>query len=262
MKQQLKEQAIQLYKQGKQIKEICNMINLCDKTISKTLKENGIVIKTGPEYLRVHHFNDSYFKSIDSPDKAYFLGLLYADGNVYLRRKRVQIALAEEDSYILTEFAKTLGHNGKLYIDREFHKLIFDSEEMCNDLIKLGCTPRKSLSLEFPNSEQVPDHLLSHFIRGFFDGDGSIYFRGKNPQAKSVSFVSTKSFLMKLKEVLLKEGIQSSDFLIRYKNKPDSSGEIRFGDKRSVQTFYRFAYDNCENLFLKRKKEKFSYENS
>jgi len=260
MKEKLKQEAIELYRQGKQIKEICNMIDLCDKTISKVLKENGIVIKTGPEYLRTHYFNDNYFEEINTADKAYFLGLLYADGNVYLKRNRVQITLAEEDSYILTEFAKRVGHNGRLYVDREFHKLIFDSKKMCQDLIKLGCVPRKSLILRFPTQEQVPDKILSHFIRGYFDGDGSIYFRSKNLQAKSVSFVSTKEFLMVLKTVLFQESIDSSDFLVRYKNKPDSAGEIRFGDKKGVKRFSEFIYKDCENLFLKRKKEKFSYE--
>lgn len=257
MKTQLKQQAILLYKQGKTIREICTMIDLCEKTISATLKENGIQIKTGPEYARIHHFNDNYFEVIDASDKAYFLGLLYADGNVYMRRNRVQITLANEDSYILAELAKRVGHNGKIYIDREFHKFSLDSKKMCQDLIKLGCIERKSLILEFPTKEQVPKELLSHFIRGFFDGDGSIYFRGKNKDAKSVSFVSTRKFLMKLKEILLEESIDSSDFLIRYKNKIDSAGEIRFGDKKGVRRFYEYVYKDCENLFLKRKKEKF-----
>ena len=47
---------------------------------------------------------------------------------------------------------------------------------MFNDLIKQGCVPNKSLILTFPNKHQVPKNLINHFIRGYFDGDGSISY--------------------------------------------------------------------------------------
>ena len=50
------------------------------------------------------------------------------------------------------------------------------SDKMFNDLIKQGCIPNKSLVLTFPNKYQVPENLINHFIRGYFDGDGSINY--------------------------------------------------------------------------------------
>ena len=44
-----------------------------------------------------------------------------------------------------------------------------------SDLNKLGVVERKSLILTFPTEQQVPKHLMPHFIRGYFDGDGSVY---------------------------------------------------------------------------------------
>lgn len=46
---------------------------------------------------------------------------------------------------------------------------------MVNDLEKLGCVSNKSLILKFPTKEQVPENLTSHFLRGYFDGDGSVF---------------------------------------------------------------------------------------
>ena len=65
---------------------------------------------------------------------------------------------------------------------------------MFNDLIKQGCVPNKSLILTFPNKYQVPKNLINHFIRGYFDGDGSIYEYSKT-HAGSISFIGTESVL-------------------------------------------------------------------
>ena len=77
---------------------------------------------------------------------------------------------------------------------------------MYNDLIKQGCVPRKSLILTFPNTNQVPENLINHFIRGYFDGDGSIsygirerYSVRKKQNLKRIAvkadFVGTKEML-------------------------------------------------------------------
>lgn len=202
---------------------------------------------------RIYDFNDDYFETIDSEDKAYFLGLLFADGNIYTARNRVQITLANEDSYILKAFANCIRYTGKLYIDREkYSKLILPSKKMCEDLTKLGCTPNKSLTLQFPT--KVPKELIHHFIRGFFDGDGSITY-GKS--GTHCSFTSVESFLIPLSQILFQNNIHCSDFKKRYKDKEISAGTIFVGKKESQKNLYTFLYNDCNDFCLKRKKEKF-----
>lgn len=257
MKQQLKQQAIILYLEGKTIEQICSMIDLCEKTVSKTLKGNGIVVKSGPEYNRTKRFNEDYFEAIDDSKKAYFLGLLYADGNIYLKRKRVQICLCNEDSYILAEFGKALGYDGIFYSDRgRYTSLSLDSEKLSSDLIRLGCTPRKSLTLKFPSEDQVPEYLLSHFIRGYFDGDGSIYFRERTSNFKQISLTSTEEFLKGIVASTLYLNLKWSRFYRRYV-RSDSAGYITVGNKGDITKFYNYIYKDCDNLFLTRKKLKF-----
>jgi len=106
-----------------------------------------------------YYYNEEYFKKIDSKDKAYFLGLLYADGNVYhgtesnkKQRNRIQITLNNDDAYILQKFLNYLGSNSKLYSDKKrYTKLILDNKSLYNDIIRLGCIPNKSLILKFPS---------------------------------------------------------------------------------------------------------------
>jgi intein-encoded DNA endonuclease-like protein len=75
---------------------------------------------------------------------------------------------------------------------------------MTSDLIALGCVPRKSLILRFPTKEQVPQHLIKHFIRGYFDGDGSIGLVKKHTQG-FVNFVGTKNMLLNIIKNIEKE---------------------------------------------------------
>lgn len=210
---------------------------------------------------RKYHYNNNYFSKIDSKDKAYFLGLLYADGNVYLaekckkRRNRVQITLINEDSYILQSLLDHIRSNSKMYIDKGLYsKVILDSKQLTHDLISLGCIPNKSLILKFPTEDQLPKNLQNHFIRGYFDGDGCISLRGVNAL---VSFTSTSNFCNSLIDILKGYKIECTKFRKRYQDKLLSAGSIYIGRREYQKPLYEYLYRDCGNLFLKRKKDKF-----
>lgn len=254
---QYKTTILEMYSNSKTIIEISQITKICSKKIRKILVENNIRIKKTSEINRKNRFNENYFENIDSSDKAYFLGLLYADGNVYLARNRVQITLKNEDVYILHKFSEKIDSSAKLYIDREkYSKLIVDSKKMCSDLIKLGCFPNKSFTIRFPTDEQVPKEFIHHFIRGIFDGDGCIYFNGLE-YSYGIEFTSNEYFLHQISEYLRKNGLKVSKYYKRYKDKEFSCGSIHIYERRDNPIFYNLIYKNCEDLFLKRKKEKF-----
>lgn len=54
------------------------------------------------------------------------------------------------------------------------YRLACYSKKSYTDLINKGCGINKSLILKFPDETQVPQNLISHFIRGYFDGDGCV----------------------------------------------------------------------------------------
>jgi hypothetical protein len=210
-------------------------------------------------FIRKNNFDQSYFDVIDTEDKAYFLGLLFADGNVYMKRNRVQITLANEDSYILDKFSQCINSSAKLYLDKKIYsKLILDSKTLCQSLIKLGCIERKSLTLKFPSEEQVPKHLLHHFIRGYFDGDGHISKDKKlvNPYYH-INITSSEGFIQSLKDKLIENGIIPAGTYKRYKDKEVSAHTMMVKSK-SAKVFLDYLYKDS-TIFLTRKHK--VYEN-
>lgn len=250
---ELKQKVIELFNEGKYQKVIEKELNICSHTIKKFLKEENLISR----HYRKNFFNEHYFEKIDSEDKAYFLGLLYADGNIYLKRKRTQITLQNEDRYILEKFKEYLNCSTKLYLDRnKYSKLILDSDKLSSDLIKLGCVPNKSLILEFPTEEQVPKEFISHFIRGYFDGDGHISKSKRMKNYFNINITSTENFLIKINNILIQNNIICGKLNKRYKNK-EVSAFTMFIKNISTSDFFNFLYKDA-SIFLNRKYNEFN----
>lgn len=196
---------------------------------------------------RKWHINQDYFKTW-SHNMAYILGLWFADGCIY-RGKIFDITLHAKDKYILKQIAKELQYEGELYdyVDRQAARLNFSCVVMYNDIIALGGSENKSLTIDFP---QIPEEYLADFVRGYFDGDGSIMLL-KNNRVNSAITSGSKKFLDKLHEVLRQyAGVKGGSY-------DASSVSLRFGKKDTLK-IGEFMYKNDPELFLLRKKEKFT----
>jgi hypothetical protein len=199
-------------------------------------------------------FNENYFDNIDSEDKAYFLGLFFADGCV--KNNSISIGLVEKDIYILKEFQKYLGLDMNFYKNKkrkeshqEFYYFSIKNLKICSDLKKYGVTSRKSLTLKFPDN--LPDDLLHHFLRGLFDGDGCVSMT-PNKYVK-FSFVGTEDICLNFMKILVKECNLKTNSLVR----ASESNTFRFAySGKSCQKIKDFLYKDS-TLFLTRKKEKF-----
>lgn len=167
-------------------------------------------------------FNKNFFKTW-STEMAYVLGYIYADGTIEDTRKSSRTcytAITSVDYDLLDKVRKTLSSNhelyikkahtqtfpdGKKYICKKAYILRVGSKSMFDDLIKLGLTPRKSLTLSFPD---VPIESLSYFVRGYFDGDGCIMVsvdKGKKmPSVKTIFTCGSLTFLEQLNSLLNK----------------------------------------------------------
>lgn len=201
---------------------------------------------------RKNHFDTKYFSEINDERKAYFLGIMYSDGNIYKKRNRIQITFQNEDTYLLEQFAQEVKSTAKLYNDRnKYRKIILDSKEMVEDLEKLGCTSRKAHTLKF-SEDLVEKQLMSHFIRGYFDGDGSI---SKTKKYAQVNISGCSFFLVDIKKYLESNDIDFSRFYPRYEDKKDGSGSIVL-QRRSFKSFREYMYRDA-TIFMKRKHDKF-----
>jgi hypothetical protein len=150
--------------------------NIARQTVRAFAKRIG-AHKGNTIKLKKYSLDVNYFKSIDTINKAYILGFIYADG--CNTRRGLQIGLHEKDKEVLEFIKKELNADNALTYIKPFKKgwsykwdLRISSKELSNDLTEKGCPPAKSLIVKFPDF--IDDNLMPHFIRGYFDGDGCI----------------------------------------------------------------------------------------
>ena len=201
-------------------------------------------------------------ENVDTEWKAYFLGLMYSDGCVSSRNK-VSILLKEEDGYLLENIAKWLDKRTRLLerLGRKYLVLSFRDRILHKQLIHNGCLPRKSREnkddLVFP---VINEENIGHFIRGFFDGDGSVYVPSKRANLLYVELVSTSySFIQDLKDKLLEFGVESH--LYRKDDPRENRSFIYrlFVTKQDmVKSFHSLIYKNS-SIHLERKRLRFSF---
>lgn len=203
---------VEQYNLGRSCEDIGKEMGFVRSTVRNNIKRSGINVRH-KNFKRKHKIkNEDYFEMIDSERKAYFLGLLWADGCNYIRvlkgkhAHQTVISLKEEDKHILEEFCLDIYENTNILSFREREKprknqwtLRISSVKMSNDLINLGMMPRKSVIVDWP--QNLPDYLIKHFIRGVYDGDGGISFN-TNSRNYTVGIISSVLFINELKSIL------------------------------------------------------------
>ncbi len=246
--------------------DIAKSYNISATTLLKILRANNI--PTPGKGLRAKLVNESYFENIDTPNKAYFLGFLAADGYINDKgcgQKYLGISIQERDRHILESFKKDIKFEGKVNFRAKRNinwqatcSVTIVSDKLCNDLDKLGVTPRKSFTYTFPNFKQVPEHLILHFIRGLFDGDGCITVN-KITNNHRFFIVGTQKTCEGVRDILYgKYGLGSGNVCKRVFKDHRKPGYVYYvtGNK-NVKKLYELLYNNAE-FSLIRKKEKFS----
>lgn len=214
---QIIDSAINDYYNNMKFKEIISKYKIGGGTLYRWLKERGLSKRGHADIGRKYPLNTHFFEDINTEKKAYWLGFLYADGCVFDTRTQIILQLADikhiekfqsaiettQPIKIFLNQKSDFGRNQEVKI-HDNARIIISSITMSNDLIRQGCYPKKSLTLKFPTIDQVPENLMRHFIRGYFDGDGSLGFikRKSGQHTYRLSFISSYSFISDLKKYL------------------------------------------------------------
>lgn len=228
----------------------------CEETIQKVVRKYGIARKAGHKNL----INHSYFKNIDTPEKAYFLGLLLTDGNVHYDKRKenrqpsIQIALKGEDIDILEKFKQELQTDNKISVytgDGRFECVfIVHSLEMAQDLEKYDIKPRKTFLIN--KMPEVPKQYIRDLIRGIFDGDGTVYVLTKDKKLR-FGFYGTHNLVQDIINFLHnKIGLPLNKITDK-----ETVSFITFGKLEQIKAFYNYIYYSPEVTCLKRKRDKF-----
>jgi len=243
------------YLDGMSYLKITEKYKISSWSVWNTLNKNNIKSR-----VRKHECDETYFEVVDNGEKAYWLGLLFSDGYVRKRKQMngkykqggvVGISLKSGDEYLLKNFIKDLKstYNLREQIRDGFtsYKLEIYSVKMVNDLIKLGCVPKKSLILLPPtlNYDLIPD-----FIRGYFDGDGSI---GRYNGRLKFTLLGTENMLKWILNYFKIQGLKS-DPKIAKKNNIYS---LQINKSSDIELIEKIMYTSSGNNYLIRKKQKF-----
>lgn len=253
---------VELYHQGLTYKQIAEKYDVVPQNIHQLLKRRGV--KSRPKYDISNHsispfiINHDYFKKIDNPVKAQILGLFAADGCNEKKENHFSISLKIDDKKYLQDISDFLGSDRPLYdLVPKFKGKIFKqcklkitSKSICQDLYNLGIVPRKSLVLKYPS---IDPELDRYFIRGYFEGDGSIY-QNHNKSGKSLgfsmTFAGTLDIVNKINGIICRYLNEDNLFRIyNYKN-------YNVGCIRSQKLIYKtlsWIYEGNRELLLERK---------
>lgn len=204
------------------------------------------------------------FKTIDTELKAYFLGYAYGDGhNTTQGGYKFIIGTTEEDEPILRVFGTEFpffklgtypSHPGILYLECY-------EKSFVTDIKKLGM-PQHKVKADKIGKFKVPnlrEDLLHHFVRGFFDADGSAYvptrYRSRNNIKVEIG-LGTENFCLELKDLLNKKKL---NFAYTTRDKVDGNGNthpsytIYTSARKDSLDFAEYIYKDA-TIYLERKK--------
>lgn len=236
------------YLSGSNATEISEELGCCPETVYNLLKKHNIHRRPRELSLRKYNLNVEYFKEINSEEKAYWLGFITADGGIV--NSRLTIKLATKDKSHLEKFVGDLETDQPIFdIFSERKGTLNASSYVCissklivNDLKKYGIVPNKSLREVYYNC--VSD-LQRHYLRGLFDGDGSI---GKVKYGWLTTMCGSNELIHEFKNHLVKKLNVKPQKLRCQKN----LWYLSFGKKNDVKLILDYLYGNS-NISLDRK---------
>jgi hypothetical protein len=135
---------------------------------------------------------NDFFK-VWTPDMAYVLGYWWADGGMLQTPQSWRVTFTSKDGEHLQRIAHTIGVGKVVPTNNACYRLTLYRKSMFDDLLELGGIPKKSLTTIW---HEPPHEFLRHFVRGFMDGDGSLYWLSTTitiiPQVQAIG---TEAFL-------------------------------------------------------------------
>lgn len=240
------------YLEGNSALSLSKKYKVTSKRVNRYLR--SLNIHRGLGGNRKYKYNTTFFKEIKTEESAYFLGLLYADGWLQSNSYFIGLSLKQEDKLILEKLNKMIGSTRNLTF-RNYNSINFkhsnqfelriNSKVIYTQLLQHGLYPNKSCTLQFPTT--VPRNLMSHFIRGYFDGDGSIGVTKGNGVWFNIE--GSEPFILNLQEYLK---FLVPKLKLTKRNSAGCSITFKHGGKKNVLKLLNWIYKDA-TLYIERK---------
>lgn len=212
----------------------------------------------------------NYFSCINTEEKAYILGFIYADG--YNRQDLLELVQNEGRIDILYKIRSELKSNAPIKeVLPGKYMLNICSSKICEDLSDLGAVRAKSLLLKFPTYLDKP--LIRHFIRGYFDGDGCVWigkrkeyltkvkigqYRFKTVQNVKFTFTGNTKFISGLQDWLINNsGLSKTKLNFSKAKKTKHICTMEYSGRNNLRKIYDLMYKDA-TIYCDEKYNKFN----
>lgn len=231
------------------IKKCSEKFGIGATTLSRYLKNANIEQRV--VNLKKYSYNENFFEAIDTENKAYWVGFIAADGCIN-KTNNLEIGLAIQDKDHLLKFIKDINGDVNMLKTTDTKARVFVcSVKLVKDLEKVGIGRNKTFS--FNSIPDIRKDLVPHFLRGYFDGDGSISTNGLNRNESkkwALNLIATEGFINEWQNELSTLGITKVSI--------QKKGEMRVWNKagiRQITTILKYLYRDS-HIYLERKFEK------
>ena len=258
------EEITKLYQEGKTAKEISSLLGFkYHQPVYNYFKKMGWR-RTGKTGKRIYKVNEDFFKYINTEEKAYILGFICADGHIEKDRLNITVSIKDRDILEKIRYAMHSNHpikevqrtNPYKKTNREnliLSELMIGSVELVKPLFNMGLTTNKTYTLNGDILKYIPKYLIRDFLRGYFDGDGNVFFgrRYSSGYKYNVNICGNEDFLLKSFQVYF----PSNNKL--YKDLYSRQCYVwKISQKDKVRDFMYYLYYNS-SIFLQRKYNEF-----
>jgi hypothetical protein len=239
------------YSGGESTAKLAQDYGISSEAVRGLLERRGIARRDREHAARKYICNHIFFSSIDSEEKAYWLGFIAADGCISGNELRVCLSPADRDHLVQLGASLNSSHPVTDYTlgKRAYCEFIVCSTQLTRDLIRHGITPRKSFTLQWPT---LSAEMFRHFARGYVDGDGCFTADSNVQNNVNVYFsvTSNKPFLLDMQGYLQRHcSLNQTKLFQRHKDSPIYSGKLQV--RRIVDFLYHDAI-----IYLPRKYDK------
>lgn len=264
---QIEQEIISLYQSGRGIYFLQKQYGISQEKIKVILRKNNIHIRNRHEAIIAGNRNrnllnnHNYFQT-ENKNMAWLLGFIASDGCIEKDRNVIKISLSNIDREILEKIKQEISLESEVkdYVDNagfSKSKLQWSSEQHKKDLASYGIIPQKTFNLKCPN--KLNNQFIIDYIRGYWDGDGSITIIRNNYNSLEWQITSaTKEILEFFVEYLYKEYDIPKVNIHEFIRDNHILYILQYSTQSSLK-LYHIMYDNIseKDLFISRKKEKY-----
>ena len=220
--------------------------------INAMLHRRGVQVRNNPSVrARKYPIEEDFFDIVDSEEKAYFLGILYADGTV--SGTSIMLSLQEPDREILEKLKDLiqptkpiLWYKSKNPKRQNTVRLTITNQKMKISLENLGIVRNKTFKIKFPDF--LDESLIRHFIRGYLDGDGNINFNGGN-----CSIIATLDFCETFRDLMFRVlGVNCGIIIPNKQDKLTNIRRVTVSGRNQSRTFLNWIYKDAK-IYMERK---------